>query len=115
MKAALERNMPIYGRVTLVVPAEEPVIPVPTEPRPIVRNGLLAAGAGFLLSVGVVMLLEYQRAPIGSPALFQRRFGLSNLGAVPRWSKGTGRAKELAANGGASSPEGEGNCSDLMR
>lgn len=107
MGEVIQKRMPEFARVTLVVPAEEPLNPIPTEQRPIVRNAVLAAAVGVLVSIGAVMLLEYQRAPIGSPGTFQRRFGLSHLGTVPRWSKSAGRTRELAVNGASSTREAE--------
>ncbi|PKB78126.1 MAG: hypothetical protein BZY88_19825 [SAR202 cluster bacterium Io17-Chloro-G9] len=107
MMGAIQERMPEFARVTMVVSAEEPRSPLPIEQRHIVRNAGLGAAVGFLLSIGLLMLLEYQRAPIGSAAMFQRRFGLTHLGTVPRWSKGAGRTRELAVNGGSSSGEAE--------
>ncbi len=54
------------------------------------RNTALAAILGIFLAVVVIFLLEYLQRPVRSPAQMERRFGLSNLGAVPRWRKGKG-------------------------
>ena len=61
-------------------------------PSHVVRNTALAAILGFILTVVVIFLLEYIESPIRSPAQMERRFGLSNLGSVPRWRKGHGAA-----------------------
>ena len=103
IRTAIENRMPVYSRVSVAVPAEEPRSPIPNEPNHLVRNSAMAAAAGFLLSIVVVILLEFQRAPLGSPSMFQRRFGLTHLGTVPRWSKSTVRNRELAVNSGISS------------
>ena len=52
------------------------------------RNTALAAILGLMLAVAVIFLLEYIERPLRSPAQMERRFGLSNLGSVPRWRKG---------------------------
>ncbi|PKB65069.1 MAG: hypothetical protein BZY80_01015 [SAR202 cluster bacterium Io17-Chloro-G2] len=103
----IRQTMPAFGRVTLAASAEEPRNAIPLEQRHIVRNSVLGAAVGLLLSVGLVMLLEYQRAPIGSATMFQRRFGLIHLGTVPRWPKSAGRTRELTVNGASSSSEAE--------
>ena len=107
MRDVVQQWMPEFARVSVVVPAEVPLGQISVKQRHIIRNAVLAAAAGVLVSIGVVMLLEYQRAPIGSPGMFQRRFGLSHLGTVPRWSKGGRRTTELAVNGAALTKEAE--------
>ncbi|MCH7711980.1 MAG: polysaccharide biosynthesis tyrosine autokinase [Chloroflexi bacterium] len=107
LSGVIEQRMPEFGRVTLVAPAEVPGNPVSVAQRPIARNAILGAAAGLLLSVGLVMLLGYQRAAIGSAAMFQRRFGIPNLGVVPRWPKSAGGARILAVNGASSTGEAE--------
>ena len=54
------------------------------------RNTALAAMLGFILAVVVIFLLEYLQSPVRSPAQMERRYGLSNLGSVPRWRKARG-------------------------
>lgn len=107
MRDVIQQRMPEFARITLMIPAEVPNIPIVTDQRHIVRNTVLAAAVGVLLSIGVVMFLEYERAPIGSPSMFQRRFGISHLGTVPKWSKGGERTAELAVNGAYSTGESE--------
>lgn len=54
------------------------------------RNMALAAILGLILAIVAIFLLEYLQNPVRSSAQMERRFGLSNLGSVPRWRKGRG-------------------------
>ena len=76
----------------VITPAEvlqEPAF-APTPRNHLARNTTLAAMLGFILAVVVIFLLEYLQNPVRSPAQIGRRFGLSNLGSVPRWRRGRG-------------------------
>ena len=64
-------------------------------PSHLARNTTLAAVLGFILAVLVIFLLEYIESPVRSPAQIERRFGLSNLGSVPRWRKSRGPSSSL--------------------
>ena len=93
--ASLESLMPSLAGVALVVAAEPPQSPLPQPKNHMIRNVTLGLVVGLMLSIGLVMLLDYLRNPAGSAPLFQRRFGISHLGTVPRWSKGTGKSRNL--------------------
>ncbi|MCH7620640.1 MAG: polysaccharide biosynthesis tyrosine autokinase [Chloroflexi bacterium] len=77
----------------VLAPAEvlqEPAISSPGPSSHLARNTALAAMLGFILAVVVIFLLEYLQNPVRSPAQMERRYGLSNLGSVPRWRKARG-------------------------
>ena len=87
--------------VALLVPAETPVNPLPTAADHMVRDTGIALVIGFLISVLLVEVLDYISNPAGSAAMFQRRFGLSHLGTVPRWTNGAGASGDLAVTNGS--------------
>ena len=99
--STLENLLSSLSGVTLVTPAETPADSLPAPANHTVRNTAMALIAGILLSIPLVLILDYFRNPIGSAAMFQRRFGLSHLGTVPRWSKGIRGAGVLAVSSGA--------------
>ena len=59
-------------------------------PGNLARNTILAAILGVIIAVVVIFFLESLQRPVRSPAQMERRFGLTNLGSVPRWRKGRG-------------------------
>ena len=61
------------------------------------RNTALAAILGLIIAVAAIFLLEFIESPVRSPAQMERRFGLSNLGSVPRWRKGKGASSSPLA------------------
>ena len=75
------------------VPPEPTIFSEPTSN--LTRNIVLAGILGFILAVAVIFLLEYIQSPVRSPAQMKRRFGLSNLGSVPRSRKGRGTSGSL--------------------
>ncbi|PKB78923.1 MAG: hypothetical protein BZY88_15955 [SAR202 cluster bacterium Io17-Chloro-G9] len=101
--STLETGLSSLNGVTLVVPAEAPVNSVSVTANHMVRDTIIALVVGVLLSVGLVMLLDYLRNPVGSAAMFQRRFNIPHLGTVPRWSKGVGGGGDLAVESDAAS------------
>ena len=78
----------------IITPAEvlqEPILGS-APPSHSLRNTALASILGVFLAVLVIFLLEYLQRPVRSPAQMERRFGLNNLGSVPRWRRGRGAA-----------------------
>jgi succinoglycan biosynthesis transport protein ExoP len=79
MGALLNQSAGRY--ITLIAPASLPTAPVSPN---ILQNVLLAAVAGLVLSVGVVLLLEYLDDTIKNAEDVQRAMGHSTLGNIPR-------------------------------
>lgn len=51
------------------------------------RNVILGVAFGSVLALAAVALLEYLQDPVRSPDQMERRFGLAQLGTIPRWQK----------------------------
>jgi succinoglycan biosynthesis transport protein ExoP len=79
MGALLNQSAGRY--ITLIAPASLPTAPVSPN---ILQNVLLAAVAGLVLSVGVVLLLEYLDDTIKNAEDVQRVMGHSTLGSIAR-------------------------------
>jgi capsular exopolysaccharide synthesis family protein len=89
---------PSYGQFSLLSGDLDPYIISPSETLDvadaggvggysIARNLVLALFLGVVLSVVLIIGAEYIQNPVRSPARFDRKFALTRLGILPRWSK----------------------------
>lgn len=62
------------------------------------RNLLLALFLGVVLSLVLIIGLEYIQNPVRSSAQFDRKFSLTRLGTLPRWSKRRNQPYPLSVN-----------------
>jgi capsular polysaccharide biosynthesis protein len=72
---------PVVSPVSVFQPALLPVLPVPNK----LRSNLILSGVfGFVIAVGLVMLLDYLDLSVRSPEDLEKRAGLPVLGVIPR-------------------------------
>jgi succinoglycan biosynthesis transport protein ExoP len=72
-----------------------------------IRNVLLGVVFGGVLSVAAVALWEYLQDPVRSPDQMERRFGLTQLGTIPRWQKRRKLPYQLAISNNSDSASSE--------
>src|SRR5581483_8151995 len=82
----LEPSAPTQTGQVPALPAslfERAKLPTSPDPSGLARNVVLAGLFGFLMSVGVVFLLEYLDLTVKTPAEAERRLGLPVLAVIP--------------------------------